>query len=127
MAKSLEKKDSSLEDIHGENTAEHSEKRKRAPYDDIEGIAPDRLNAIFQNPLAGIPKDDLLRDVTEFCTKFHLTDHLENFKKGALVSQNPSKIDEIPELTDDDRYNLNRELTHKWSQPWPLYWLAGTQ
>jgi hypothetical protein len=127
MAQPPEKKDSSLEDIQSENTAEHAEKTKRAPYDDLEGIAPDRLNAVFENPLASIAKEDLLRDVTEFCAKFNLTDHLENFKKGALVSQNPSKVDEIPELTDDDRYNLKREITHKWSQPFPLYWLAGTQ
>jgi hypothetical protein len=125
MAHVPEKKSLSLEDAHSENR-EHSEKTQHSPYDDLERIAPDRLNAVFENPLAGISKEDLLRDVTDFCTKFNLTDHLDNFKKGALVSQNPFKIDEIPELTEDDRYNLRREVTNKWSQPWPLYWLAGT-
>lgn len=126
MSQIPEKKSSSLADTHSSENMEHAEKPRRARYDDLENIAQDRLNAVFENPLAGISKDDLLRDVTEFCKKFNLTDQLDNFKKGALVSQNPFKIDEIPELTEDDRYNLKREVTNKWSQPWPLYWLAGT-
>lgn len=134
MAPEEEKKSSSREDLGSENThsetahsenAHGPEKKRRSPYDDLEGVAPDRLNAIFENPLAGIPKEDLLRDVTEFCTKFDLTDHLDDFKKGALVSQNPFKLSEIPELSEDDRHNLMREVTNKWSQPWSLYWLAS--
>jgi hypothetical protein len=124
MAHVPEKKSASFEDEPGEYP-QHEERTRKAPYDNLEDIAPDRLNAVFENPLAGIPREDLLRNVTTFCTQFNLTDHLETFKKGALVSQNPFKIDEIPELTEDDRFNLKKEVTHKWSQPFPLYWLAG--
>jgi hypothetical protein len=125
MAHSPGKTNSSLEERDSVDPPQHTEKQKMAPLDDLEGVAPDRLNAIFENPLAGISREDLMRDVTDFCTKFNLTDHLDDFKKGALVSQNPFKIAEMPELTEDDRYNLTREVTNKWSQPWPLYWLAS--
>ena len=126
MAYSPEKRSASYDGSGSVDPQHVEEKKKRAPYDDLEGIAPDRLNAIFENPLSGISREDLMRDVEEFCTKFELTDHLDDFKKGALVSQNPHKIAELPELTEDDRYNLTREVTNKWSQPFPLYWLAGT-
>ncbi|KIN07190.1 hypothetical protein OIDMADRAFT_139816 [Oidiodendron maius Zn] len=124
MAHSPEKRSESYDEGGSVDPQHVEEKRKRAPYDDLEGVAPDRLNAIFENPLSGIPREDLMRNVEEFCTKFELTDHLDDFKKGALVSQNPHKIEELPELTEDDRYNLTREVTNKWSQPWQLYWLA---
>lgn len=125
MAQDEEKKRSSRDDLDSENRHAGGNKH-RSPYNNLEGVTPDRLNAIFENPPAGITKEDLLRDVTAFCSQFNLADHLDNFKKGALVSQDPSKIMEIPELTEEDRYNLRREVTHKWSQPWPLYWLAST-
>src|SRR5262249_47303277 len=120
-----EKTSSSFEGHNGVDPPEHAEKQKGAPVGDLEGVAPDRLSALFENPLAGITREDLMRDVTDFCTKFNLADHLDDFKKGALISQNRHKIDEMPELTEDDRYNLAREVTNKWSQPWLLYWLAS--
>ena len=45
------------------------------------------LNAVFQNPLAGVPRDQLMADVEEFCQRFGLMDHIDSFRKGALVSQ----------------------------------------
>lgn len=41
--------------------------------------------------------------------------------KGALVAQNPSRIDEITELNDEDRRILREEVTHKWKHPRILY------
>ncbi|KAI9737636.1 MAG: hypothetical protein M1818_005640 [Claussenomyces sp. TS43310] len=123
MSHDPEKKVSSGSDIPDADTR-HVEKTRASPLDVLEDVAPDRLNAVFENPLAGISKEDLLRDVTTFCEKFNLMDHLEDFKKGALISQNPHTTENIAELSDDDRLVLQREVTHKWSQPWQLYWLA---
>jgi hypothetical protein len=103
---------------------EHKEKKDGA-LQDLEGRGPNNLNAVFQNPLAGIPREQLFKNVHEFCSKFDLLEDLETFKKGALVSQNPETATQLPDLNEFEREALIREHTHKWHQPWQLYWLAS--
>jgi hypothetical protein len=91
---------------------------------DVENRAQGNLNAVFENPLAGIPRDQLFKDVVDFCQKHDLMDHVETFKKGALISQDPASATSLPELLDFEREALEREHTHNWSQPWQLYFLA---
>lgn len=106
-------------------TFAHKEEKPTGVHD-IENRARGSLNAVFENPLAGIPREQLFNDVVEFCQKYGLMDHVETFKKGALISQNPTIATSLPELSDDERNALEREHTHKWSQPWQLYFLACT-
>lgn len=113
-------------DKHSDERASHLERAGKEDVYDISAAAPGKLNAIFENPLADVPREKLLADVEAFCAKFNLMDHLEDFKKGALASQNPGKVQSMPELTDADKEAFMREKTHKWSQPWQLYWLVGT-
>ena len=91
---------------------------------DVEATDTSNLNAVFENPLAGIPREQLMSDVAAFCDKFGLSEHTELFQKGALVSQSPSTALDLPELSPDEKEHLSREHTHKWSQPWRLYWLV---
>lgn len=65
-----------------------------------------------------------MSDVDEFCRKFGLMDFIDDFRKGALVAQSPGKAKHLPELSDADREILERETTHRWSQPFTLYWLC---
>ncbi|GIK07208.1 hypothetical protein Aspvir_002864 [Aspergillus viridinutans] len=92
---------------------------------DLEGRSPNRLNAVFANPLANVPRDKLLQNVEDFCQKYGLMDHIDVFRKGALISQNPAGALDLPELHEDEKAVLRRENTHKWSQPWRLYFLAA--
>ncbi|KAK1229185.1 hypothetical protein PQX77_007757 [Marasmius sp. AFHP31] len=80
------------------------------------------VNAKIQNPLYGIRKENLLTQVEEFCRERGFEEDIELFKKGALVAQNPKTYEEIPELDEEDREHLRREVTHKWSQPRDLYY-----
>jgi hypothetical protein len=91
---------------------------------DVENRAQGNLNAVFENPLAGIPREQLFKNVVEFCQEYDLMDHVETFKKGALISQDPASATSLPGLLDFEREALEREYTHKWSQPWQLYFLA---
>lgn len=84
----------------------------------------DKLSAAFENPLSGVPKAQLLEDVETFCQEHNLMDHIDVFRRGALVAQRPNETDSIEELTAEDRDVLNREKTHRWSQPFTLYWLV---
>ncbi|KAE8160082.1 hypothetical protein BDV40DRAFT_290397 [Aspergillus tamarii] len=106
-------------------TAEHSEKPRRSSIYDIEGRPPNKLSAVFKNPLDGIPRQQLMEDVDRFCVQYGLEAHQELFRKGALISQNPQDAHNIPELTEDEREAIRREHTHKWSQPWQLYFMAS--
>ncbi|KUM55731.1 hypothetical protein ACN42_g11511 [Penicillium freii] len=91
---------------------------------DLESRSPGNINAVFENPLVGISREQLFRDVIEFCNKYNLMDHVEVFKKGALISQNPASATSLPDLSEEEKEALERERTHRWSQPWQLYFLV---
>jgi hypothetical protein len=85
----------------------------------------EKLSAAFENPLANIPKQQLLSDVETFCKQYNLQEYVDEFKKGALVAQSPTEAQNFQELSPEDKIALEREHTHRWSQPWQLYWLAS--
>lgn len=66
------------------------------------------------NPLLGVSREQLLRDVDEFMAEKHI-DAADRayFHKGALVAQNPGKYAELEDLSDEDRAMLQREISHK--------------
>lgn len=75
----------------------------------------------IQNPLEGIPKEQLLQDVEDFARENDITDILPVLRKGALVAQSPHNTDRIHELDDEDRRILQEEKTHRWRHPRTLY------
>ena len=103
------------------DTAEKAESRHIL---DIEPSQRDQVRA-FENPLANVPDDQLMRDVEKFCEKFDLMDSLEDMKKGARVSKKPYDVQSADYLSESDKAVLMREKTHKWDQPWMLYWLCS--
>ena len=92
---------------------------------DADVVPRSKLNALFENPLAGIPRDQLFQDVDAFCDKFNLTDHREAFRKGALVAQSPHTAQDMDYLDEQDKAVLLREHTNKWDQPKTLYYLVS--
>lgn len=75
----------------------------------------------IKNPLAGIPKAQLLSNVEQFAKERGMSDISDLLKKGALVAQDPASFEKITELDEDEKTALRREVTHKWSQPRMLY------
>lgn len=70
----------------------------------------------------GISKDDLQSQVRAFCREYSFEDKENTFFRGALAAQNPRDYEDIPELTDDDKYWLRREVTNRWHLPKALYY-----
>ena len=104
----------------------HTEQERQPSYGaDTMGADRSKLNAMFENPLGGIPREKLMQDVDEFCAKFDLMQYNDSFRKGALVAQNPQLVQNLDELTADEKMLLEREHTHKWSQPKTLYYLVA--
>ncbi|KAL8788510.1 MAG: hypothetical protein Q9195_007249 [Heterodermia aff. obscurata] len=89
-----------------------------------DAVPRDKLNAMFENPLAGIPRDQLFADVDKFCNENNLSAYNEVFRKGALVAQNPSGAQDLDILNQADKHILEQEYTHKWSHPKQLYYLV---
>lgn len=70
----------------------------------------------------GISKDNLQSQVRAFCREYGFEDKEDTFFRGALAAQNPRDYEDIPELTDDDKYWLRREVTNRWHLPGALYY-----
>ncbi|KAI3399308.1 hypothetical protein diail_7263 [Diaporthe ilicicola] len=91
------------------------------------------LEAKISNPLAGIPKSQLMRSVDEFAHAKGLADHIPILRKGALVAQlgvttsltrdDYESIGGEETLTDEEKLALENEVKHKWRLPWRL-WLT---
>ncbi|KAI1827526.1 sugar transporter-domain-containing protein [Xylaria intraflava] len=82
------------------------------------------LQAKIVNPLKGIPRDQLMRDVDAFVQEKGLVEHVAYFRKGALVAQNPEDFEEISgaeALDETEKTVLRDEILHKWRLPWRLY------
>lgn len=84
----------------------------------------DNFAAAFENPLGNRTREELLGDVEAFCLKYDMMDHIEDFRKGAIVAQNPQEAATMPELTGEEKAVIDRETSHRWSQPFTLYWLC---
>jgi hypothetical protein len=69
----------------------------------------------------GIPRDELLADVEEFCTENGISEHLEIFRKGALLAQNPREYDTMDDFDATEREALHIERTKRWAQTKTLY------
>jgi hypothetical protein len=71
----------------------------------------------IRNPLAGIPRERLFQQVSDFAKRNGLESETALLQKGALVAQNPRDYDNIPGLTDFERTALDQEITNRWKNP----------
>lgn len=78
-----------------------------------------------KNPLAGLTKDELLADVEAFAQEKNLGHILDDLKRGALVAQDPKRFESLSELSDNEKALLRREKTHKWTQPFMMYFMTS--
>lgn len=87
------------------------------------------LEAKLRNPLEGVARPQLMRDVQVWCEKHNLSEHLPLFRKGALVAQNPPDahlIDGEEKLSFEELDALEKEVTHKWRMPLKLFLTIAT-
>ncbi|CAH0052217.1 unnamed protein product [Clonostachys solani] len=91
----------------------------RSSVERVENMASE-----FENPLATRTEEEVLSDVEEFCRKHNLMDFIEDFRQGALVARDPQNSLKMNGLSEENKRVLEREETHRWSQPFTLYWLC---
>ncbi|KAG7007644.1 sugar transporter [Physcia stellaris] len=79
------------------------------------------VTARIQNPLAGIPRATLFRNVEDFARDANMVDQIPLLQKGALVAQDPPSFESVDELDEAEKDALRNEVLHKWRQPFALY------
>ncbi|MBW0522375.1 hypothetical protein O181_062090 [Austropuccinia psidii MF-1] len=82
------------------------------------------LSAKLENPLSGLSIQELNQAALEFCQANQLNDHVINFQRGAILAADPKNLDRIPNLTQQERYYIECEETHRWKQPLIMYYIA---
>jgi hypothetical protein len=78
------------------------------------------------NPLAGLSSERLRAMGEDYAKLAGLTsdEDIRAFRLGAMIAGDNTQYDQIPELTDSEREALEKETTHKWSNPSMLYWVV---
>ena len=85
------------------------------------------VSALLRNPFAGKTEEDVLDDVDAFVEDKGLQDERETFRKGALlarVSQRADGFESVKQLSEEEKDLLRHEISHRWSQPFMLYFLV---
>lgn len=83
--------------------------------------------AKLRNPLAGLSENDVIADVDAWCTEKGLSEHQDAFRKGALIArvgQREDGFEYVNQLNPEEKDILRHETTHRWSQPFQLYFLV---
>lgn len=83
--------------------------------------------AKLRNPLVGMSDEDVLADVENFVEERGLTEHRDVFRKGALLAchnEREDAFEDLDAISEEEKSYLRREITHKWSQPFTLYFLV---
>ena len=83
--------------------------------------------ALLCNPLAGMSDAEVLRDVDTFVDNRGLQDYRDEFRKGGLlarVQQREDRFEWVDMLNEEEKEILRYEKSHRWSQPWKLYFLV---
>ena len=80
-------------------------------------------NAKLANPLARISHAQLEDMGEKYAMKHQMGEQedIRAFQKGAVLAQDPSKYHTVEGLTEQERAVLEKEFTHKWSQPKLMY------
>lgn len=85
------------------------------------------VSAQLRNPLAGKTESDVLRDVDLFVTEKGLDEFREDFQKGALLARVVNReggFEQVTQINEQDKEILRYEQTHRWKQPFMLYFLV---
>ncbi|KAE8145652.1 hypothetical protein BDV25DRAFT_144448 [Aspergillus avenaceus] len=106
---------------------QHVEKSSSPMPRRVPGTAAERarrnINAKLANPLAGYSYEELRRQGINFAVQHKMGDEedIRAFAIGAVLAQMPEKFTSVPDLKPEEAEILQKEFTHRWSQPWTMY------
>nr|POF14354.1 polyol transporter 5 [Quercus suber] len=77
---------------------------------------------VVDNPLKRDSREDVYANAAAFAKSHDLGEHAELFGRAALVARDPTHLQDIPELTPQERAALEYERDHKWHGPAMLWY-----
>lgn len=63
---------------------------------------------------------------SRFAIEHNMAHLVDEFRKGALVAQDPTAFETLDQLSEEDKNVFRRELTNRWDQPKTLYYLVSS-
>lgn len=99
--------------------------RRRSSFGGFRDRRPS-VAAQLKNPLTGMTEADVLADVDKWVDHRGLTHERDTFRRGAMLARvinTPGGFESI-DLPEEEKQVLRREQTHRWSQPFMLYFLV---
>lgn len=75
----------------------------------------------IKNPLASIPKAQLVNEVEDFARANGLEDISPLLIKGALIAKDPPSFESVDGIEPQEVEAIRNEVLHKWRQPRALY------
>lgn len=82
-----------------------------------------KANAMLANPLRGLSHAQLRKMGKNYALEHALVEpeDFRAFELGAILAQNPKAWDRCPDLRDEEKEILRKEIESRWSQPRLLY------
>ncbi|RPB25989.1 hypothetical protein L211DRAFT_836083 [Terfezia boudieri ATCC MYA-4762] len=111
------------EEIHAHGSSTLKRKTTKASSRPGE-IALKNVNAKLANPLAGYTHRELLAMGEAYARDHGMEELVEDFRKGAVLAQNPKEFRDVPGITPEEAEVIEREYTHRWNHPKTLYFLV---
>lgn len=127
-AEPVEKRESSP-DSHIERKEDRKSVGSAAHRPSVAASAAERarrnLNAKLANPLASYTYDELRKMGRAYAYEHAIAEKedVRALEIGACLARDPENVSKARELgvTDEEYAVLEKETTHRWSQPWTLY------
>lgn len=92
-----------------------------AEADEVAAGVDEVEDAQENQPLRTLSYDGTLDDVEDFALRYGLEDELETLQKAAGLLRRDLDDQTIPGISPTELDALHLETTHKWRQPWTLY------
>lgn len=108
------------------SNVQHAERRRSSMGSGFKGRQPS-VAAQLKNPLAGMSEADVLQDVDAWVAERGLDHERDTFRRGAMLARvinTEGGFEQINSVPEDEKEVLRREMTHRWSQPFMLYFLV---
>jgi len=87
-------------------------------------VVRQNVNAKLANPLKGMSMDELREAGRDYAKSKDINDgeDVRAFELGAILAQKPERYDRLKGMAKEEEMQvLDKEFTHKWSQPWKMY------
>ncbi|KAI9617773.1 hypothetical protein H4Q26_012637, partial [Puccinia striiformis f. sp. tritici PST-130] len=65
-----------------------------------------------------------VEEIARMSSKLAILWPVHSFRRGAILAADPSDLDRLPEITDDERQWVSFESTRQWKQPMTMFYIA---